>query len=303
MREFIEYLKIVKNYSDNTVRNYEIDLDEYKVFLDHKGITDYDVDYKIVREYVEYLNKLKYKTTTISRRISALRSFYKFLYKKKKIHSNPMPLISNPKKEKILPKFLYINEIEELLGEPDDTVQGIRDHAIIEILYSTGIRVSELVNIKIRDIDFSNRTIRILGKGSKERIVIYGHVCAKVLDNYLNNSRKLIKNSNLTDYLILNLNGKKLTDRSVRNIINKYMNKTSIQKHISPHTLRHTFATHLLDNGADLKAVQELLGHADLGTTQIYTHVSNERLREVYLKTHPRAWILFKYMLDFILGG
>ena len=289
MREFIEYLKIVKNYSDNTIRNYEIDLDEYKVFLDHKGITDYDVDYKIVREYVEYLNKLKYKTTTISRRISALRSFYKFLYKKKKIHSNPMPLISNPKKEKILPKFLYVNEIEELLGEPDDTVQGIRDHAIMEILYSTGIRVSELVNIKIRDIDFSNRTIRILGKGAKERIVIYGHVCAKVLDNYLNNSRELIKNSNLTDYLILNLNGKKLTDRSVRDIINKYMSKTSIQKHISPHTLRHTFATHLLDNGADLKAVQELLGHADLGTTQIYTHVSNERLREVYLKTHPRA--------------
>lgn len=289
MREFIEYLKIVKNYSDNTIRNYEIDLDEYKVFLDHKGITDYDVDYKIVREYVEYLNKLKYKTTTISRRISALRSFYKFLYKKKKVHSNPMTLISNPKKEKILPKFLYVNEIEELLGEPDDTVQGIRDHAIMEILYSTGIRVSELVNIKIGDIDFSNRTIRILGKGSKERIVIYGHVCANVLDNYLNNSRELIKNSGLTDYLILNLNGKKLTDRSVRDIINKYMSKTSIQKHISPHTLRHTFATHLLDNGADLKAVQELLGHADLGTTQIYTHVSNERLREVYLKTHPRT--------------
>lgn len=289
MREFIEYLKTVRNYSDNTIKNYEIDLDEYKFFLDHKGIINYDVDYKIIREYVEYLNKLNYKTTTISRRISAIRSFYKFLYKKKRIKSNPMVLISNPKKEKLLPKFLYVNEVEELLNKIDDTIQGIRDHIVIELLYSTGIRVSELVNIKIKDIDFNNRIIRILGKGKKERIVIYGHVCEDILNKYLNNSRNLIKDSNLSEYLILNLNGKKLTDRSVRNIINKYMNKTSIQKHVSPHTLRHTFATHLLDNGADLKAVQELLGHADLGTTQIYTHISNERLREVYLKTHPRS--------------
>ena len=200
-----------------------------------------------------------------------------------------MVLISNHKKEKLLPKFLYVNEVEELLSKIDDTIQGIRDHIVIELLYSTGIRVSELVNIKIKDIDFNNRIIRILGKGKKERIVIYGHVCEDILNKYLNNSRNLIKDSNLSEYLILNLNGKKLTDRSVRNIINKYMNKTSIQKHVSPHTLRHTFATHLLDNGADLKAVQELLGHADLGTTQIYTHISNERLREVYLKTHPRS--------------
>lgn len=289
MREYIDYLKTIKNYSKNTITNYEIDLDEYKVFLDRKCITNYDVDYKTIREYIEYLNKLKYTNSTISRRISALRSFYKYLYKKGKIKYNPMPLINNPKKEKTLPKFLYINEIEELLSEPENTIQGIRDHIVMELLYSTGIRVSELVNIKLNDIDYSNRTIRIMGKGSKERIVIYGSVCEKVLNNYLNNSRKLIKNSNQTNYLILNLKGKKLTDRSVRDIINKYMKKTSIQKHISPHTLRHTFATHLLDNGADLKAVQELLGHADLGTTQIYTHISNERLRDIYLKTHPRS--------------
>lgn len=289
MREYIDYLKTIKNYSKNTITNYEIDLDEYKVFLDHKCITNYDVDYKTIREYIEYLNKLKYTNSTISRRISALRSFYKYLYKKGKIKYNPMPLINNPKKEKTLPKFLYINEVEELLGEPENTIQGIRDHIVMELLYSTGIRVSELVNIKLNDIDYTNRTIRIMGKGSKERIVIYGSVCEKVLNNYLNNSRKLIKNSNQTNYLILNLKGNKLTDRSVRDIINKYMKKTSIQKHISPHTLRHTFATHLLDNGADLKAVQELLGHADLGTTQIYTHISNERLRDIYLKTHPRS--------------
>lgn len=289
MKEFIEYLKIVKNYSDNTVRNYEIDLDDYKVFLDHKQIIDYRVDYKIIREYIEYLNKQKYKSATISRKISALRSFYKYLYKKRKISSNPMILITSPKKEKKLPKVLYINEIEELLNTPDDSVQGLRDHFIIELLYSTGIRVSEIVNIKIKDINFKNKTIKIKGKGSKERIVIYGKICANLLENYLNNSRKNIKNSNTNEYLILNLKGNKLTDRSIRDIINKYMQKTSIQKHISPHTLRHTFATHLLDNGADLKAVQELLGHSDLGTTQIYTHVSNERLRDVYLKTHPRS--------------
>lgn len=289
MKEFIEYLKVVKNYSDNTIRNYEIDLDEYKVFLDHKQIINYDVDYKIIREYIEYLNKLKYKSSTISRRISALKSFYNFLYKKNYISSNPMVLVKSPKREKLLPKFLYINEIEELLGTPDNSIQGIRDHFIMELLYSTGIRVSELVNIKISDIDFKNRTIRIKGKGSKERIVLYGSVCSNLFENYLKNSRNNIKNSNLSDYLILNLKGSQLSDRSVRDIINKYMQKTSIQKHISPHTLRHTFATHLLDNGADLKAVQELLGHSDLGTTQIYTHVSNERLRDVYLKTHPRS--------------
>lgn len=289
MKEFIEYLKIIKNYSDNTIRNYEIDLDEYKVFLDHKQITNYQVDQKIIRQYIEYLNKQKYETTTISRRISALKSFYKFLYKKNYINSNPMTLIKNPKKEKKLPKFLYINEIEELLKKTDNTVQGIRDHLIIELLYSTGIRVSELVNIKIKDINFINKTIKIKGKGSKERIVLYGKICANIINDYLNKSRNNIKNSSNNEYLILNLKGNKLTDRSVRNIINKYMQKTSIQKQISPHTLRHTFATHLLDNGADLKAVQELLGHSDLGTTQIYTHISNERLRDVYLKTHPRS--------------
>lgn len=289
MREFIEYLKVIKNYSNNTIRNYEIDLDEYKVYLDHEGIKGYDVDYKIIRGYLEYLNKLNYKSATISRRISALRSFYKYMYKKKLVNSNPMPLINNPKKEKNLPKFLYINEVEELLSEPDNSIQGIRDHFILELLYSTGIRVSELINIKIKDINFSEKTIRIFGKGSKERIVVYGSVCAEKLNDYLNKSRNLIKDSNNTDYLILNLRGKKLTDRSIRNIINKYMKMTSIQKHISPHTLRHTFATHLLDNGADLKAVQELLGHADLGSTQVYTHISNERLRNVYLKNHPRS--------------
>lgn len=289
MKEFIEYLKIVKNYSENTIKNYELDLDEFKVYLDHKQITNFDVDYKEIRGYLEYLSKLNYSKATISRKISSLRTFYKYLYKNNKTKTNPMPLISNPKKDKKLPKFLFINEVEELLSKPDETVAGLRDHLILELLYSTGLRVSELVNIKLTDINKNEKTIRILGKGSKERIIIYGNVCNDVLNTYLSKSRSKIKDSNQTSYLILNQKGGKLTDRSVRNIINKYINQTSIKKNISPHTLRHTFATHLLDNGADLKAVQELLGHSDLGTTQIYTHVSNERLREVYRKNHPRA--------------
>lgn len=289
MREFIEYLRIVKNYSENTIKNYELDLEEFKVYLDHKQITNFEVDYKEIRSYLEYLSKLKYSKATISRKISSLRTFYNFLYKNKKVKNNPMPLISNPKKDKKLPKFLFINEVEELLSKPDESIVGLRDLLIMELLYSTGLRVSELVNIKLNDINKNEKTVRILGKGSKERIVIYGNVCSDILNKYLNESRSKIKDSNKTDYLILNQKGGRLTDRSIRNIINKYINQTSIKKHISPHTLRHTFATHLLDNGADLKAVQELLGHADLGTTQIYTHISNERLREVYRKNHPRA--------------
>lgn len=290
MKEFIKYLKEIKNYSSNTITNYELDLEEYKVFLDHKQITSYDVEYKIIREYLEYLTTLKFSKATISRKISSLRTFYSFLYKNNKIKTNPMPLISNPKQDKKLPKFLFINEIEELLSKPDESIIGLRDHLVMELLYSTGLRVSELVNIKLEDINEHDKTIRVLGKGSKERIVIYSTVCKNILKKYIENSRSKIKNNNKTNYLILNLKGTKLSTRSVRNIINKYLQQSSIKKHISPHTLRHTFATHLLDNGADLKAVQELLGHADLGTTQIYTHISNERLREVYRKNHPRAW-------------
>jgi len=207
-----------------------------------------------------------------------------------RIKTNIFKYANNPKKDKLLPKFLYFNELEELFEIPDlNTSLGVRDRLILELLYSTGVRVSELVNIKLSDINENDKTIRILGKGSKERIVIYSTVCKDILKKYLQNSRCKIKGSNQTNYLILNLKGTKLSTKSVRNIINKYINQSTIKKHISPHTLRHTFATHLLDNGADLKAVQELLGHSDLGSTQIYTHISNERLREVYRKNHPRA--------------
>ena len=199
-----------------------------------------------------------------------------------------MLLISNPKLDKKLPNFLYYDELEILLNIPDkENILGLRDSLILELLYSTGVRVSELVNIKMKDINFNEKRILILGKGNKERYVLYGNTLQELLELYLKNSREVLnKNS---EYLILNKNGEKITDRGIRLIINKILKKGELDYHVSPHTLRHTFATHMLENGADLKSVQELLGHSSMSTTQIYTHITNERLRNVYLKTHPRA--------------
>lgn len=233
--------------------------------------------------------KKKYKSKTIARHVSSLKSFYKYLFRQEIIKENPMILISIPKVEKTLPKYLNVNNLETLLNIPNQNEPlGLRNALIMEMLYSTGVRVSELVNIKITDIDFNNRRILILGKGNKERYVLYSKVCAKLLNDYLNKSRDTLLKEN-TDYLLLNKNGTKLSDRGIRLIIDNIVKASSLKLKISPHTLRHTFATHLLNNGADLKTVQELLGHENISTTGIYTHVSNEHLRRVYLDCHPRA--------------
>ena len=288
IEEFLKYLDIEKNYSSNTITGYEEDLKEYFKYLEKEKKDILKTDYKFVRSYLTYMFDLKYSKKTISRHISTLRSFYKYLLSENIINKNPMILISNPKLDKKLPNFLYYDELEILLNIPDkSTVLGIRDSLILELLYSTGIRVSELINIKLNDINFSDKKILILGKGNKERYVLYGNTLSEVLDLYLKNSRsKLNKDS---EYLILNKNGDRITDRGVRYIINNIIKKGEVKYHVSPHTLRHTFATHMLENGADLKSVQELLGHSSLSTTQVYTHVTNERLRNVYLNTHPRA--------------
>ena len=200
-----------------------------------------------------------------------------------------MSLSSNPKLDKKLPKFLYYEELEQILNIPDKkTPLGQRDALVLELLYSTGIRVSELVNIKIKDINRSNRTIKILGKGNKERYVLYGKYFDDILDLYLKDGRLNLLNNN-NEYLILNHLGNKITDRGIREIINRIIKKGQLEFNISPHVFRHTFATHMLENGAELRCVQELLGHENLSTTEIYTHVTNERLRNVYLNTHPRA--------------
>lgn len=288
INEFLKYIEIEKNYSDNTIISYRKDLEEFEAYLKEKNKNIKETDYKFIRSYLTYMFDKKYEKKTISRHISTLRSYYKFLFEEKKIKKNPMELISNPKLDKKLPNFLYYDELEILLNIPDkSTTLGLRDALILELLYSTGIRVSELINIKMKDINRSNRKILIFGKGSKERYVLYGDVLSNLLDLYINESRsKLNKNS---DYLILNKNGNKITDRGIRLIISKILKQGSLDFHVSPHTLRHTFATHMLENGADLKSVQELLGHENLSTTQVYTHITNERLRNVYLNTHPRA--------------
>lgn len=286
---FLNYIDIEKNYSNYTLINYKNDLTEYYDFLNKECIKIEDSDYKVIRNYLSYMYDKKYSTKTISRHISSLRSFYKYMKRENFIKSNPMTLISNPKTESKLPHFLYYNELETILNIPDKSKPlGQRDSVILELLYSTGVRVSELVNIKLSDIDFCLKKIRIMGKGSKMRIVLYGEFLRNLLDLYLNDGRiKIVRNN--SEYLILNKNGDKLTTRGVRVIIDNILKKGEIDFHISPHVLRHTFATHMLDSGADLKSVQELLGHENLSTTQIYTHVSNERLKNVYLHAHPRA--------------
>lgn len=287
--EFLKYLKNEKNYSKYTVLNYGKDLKLFQSYLKDEKITKIqNIDYKIIRQYLSFLYDKDYNKKSVARNISTLRSFFKFCLKENIIIKDPMNLIETPKLDKNLPKIIYSEDLEKLLETPDlSTPLGLRDYVILETFYSTGIRVSELINIKISDINFYDRTIKILGKGNKERYVLFGSVLSKKLDNYINNGRnKLLKNKN--DYLFLNKNGNKLTSKGIEFIIDKNVKLSGLNYKITPHTLRHTFATDMLNNGADLKTVQELLGHENLSTTQIYTHVSNEHLKEVYLNTHPR---------------
>ena len=288
--KFIEYLEVEKNYSDYTVLNYKKDIEEFIDFLNKECIDSFkEVDYKILRNCLNEMFNKKYSSKTISRHLSSLRTLFKYLSRENIIEFNPMVLISNPKEEKRLPVYLNYKELEDILEIPDtNTVLGLRDATILELLYSTGIRVGELVNIKIKDIDFSEKRIKILGKGNKERYVLFGDKCLHLLNRYLRESRtKLLKNS--CDYLFLNQRGTSISVRTTEQMVDNVVKKSSVKFNVSPHTLRHTFATHMLDNGADLNSVGELLGHSSLNTTAIYTHVSNERLRSVYLNCHPRA--------------
>lgn len=289
-KEFLEYLKYERNYSDNTLINYKIDLDEFEHYLRTINSDFLKTNYKEIRTYLEYLDSKDYKGGSVSRKISSLKSFYKFMNIKSYLKSSPVELISYPKKAFRLPKFVEYKELEELFKTPDTaTSLGIRNLLILELLYASGMRVSELVNIKMSDIDMNRKEIRVLGKGSVERITYFGEYAEDALKSYLDYARDDLLNGKQSDYLFINKNGTALTDRGVRLIVDNLLKKASIKTKISPHTLRHTFATHLLNEGADLRIVQELLGHKNLQTTEVYTHVSNERLRSVYYKTHPRG--------------
>lgn len=285
VKKFLDYLELERKFSANTVLNYEIDLKEFVDFIVSKDLNKIEI--KDIRRYLEYLNEQKYHVSSISRKVSSLKSFFKYLKAEKMIDNNPMALISNPKKEKKLPVFLNYQDLDKLLNTPDlNTGVGQRDALILEMLYSTGIRVSELANLKLKDINFGEHKILILGKGNKERYVYYGTKCQKLLDKYLSDGRTMYPAS---AYLFSNKHGNKLNERMIRMIIDECGRKAKLNVHVTPHVLRHTYATHMLNEGADLKSVGDLLGHENLSTTQIYTHVSNERLRKVYLSSHPRA--------------
>lgn len=287
--KFIEYLKIQKNYSEYTLLNYKKDIEEYNTFLKDKKYSYDNLDYKKCTEYLIFLDGLNLKKTSISRRLSAIRSFYKYLVLNNYCNTNPFLLVSSPKKEKRIPKYINYSNIDEIFNISNiKTKEGQREKVIIEVLYGAGLRVSELVNVRIKDIDFNNKTILVFGKGSKERMVSFGEPALKAIKMFIDNGRKDYLEENDSEYLIVGKNETKLTTRRIEQIIDDLIKRTSIKINITPHMFRHTFATHLLDHGADLVAVQELLGHESLSSTEIYTHVSNEHLREVYYKCHPR---------------
>jgi integrase/recombinase XerC len=298
---FIDYLRTQKGYSDHTVKNYQVDLDHFLKFLANReesaGKREIapeleSIDFLVIREY---LGKLygRYKRSTIARKLSAIRSFFYFLERKGLVQGNPAADISSPKQGRYIPTHLPVDEMFRLLEGPDRAKPlGLRDLAILEVLYSCGIRVSELSGLNLSGIDSDQRLVKVVGKGNKERIIPIGRKALRAIQDYVEATLPLRKKAerDLQDEpLFINFRGGRLSTRSIGRIVKKYANQCGLMTEITPHSLRHTFATHLLDGGADLRSVQELLGHVSLSTTQKYTHVSLEKLMEVYDKAHPRS--------------
>jgi len=301
MEDFIErfdsYLFAVKNASLHTRRNYRADLNQFITFLQKNEKKLWNNGYpkvneinpSIIRSFLACLHK-KNRKTTIARKLASLKSFFKFLIKEGVLTSDPAQLISAPKPEKFIPTFLSIDEIFSLIEQPDkESILSRRDRAILELMYSCGLRVSELVSLNREDLNLPERLIKVKGKGGKERILPMGTKAREAINDYLLLSNSSEKNAESCTALFLNNRGGRLTTRSIARMINKYVNRSSFFHPVHPHAIRHTFATHMLDAGADLRTIQEFLGHSSLSTTQKYTHVSIDRLMEVYDKTHPRA--------------
>lgn len=289
IEEFLEYLEFQKKYSENTVEAYRNDLEGFEQYVHAKKIDYKKMNYSDVTDYMIHLSNSNMKPASVNRHLSSLRSFYSFLLINKEVKDSPFELVNGPKKEKRLPNYLQYDEFLDLIKTCDETNLGVRNRMILELLFASGVRVSELVGIKINDIDFKNREIKILGKGKKTRIVYFNKTCQEVMSKYVCNARQELLKGKHCEYLFVNHLGNALTRRGVSDILEKLIMKSSIKHKISPHTLRHTFATLMLNEGMDIREVQELLGHARLSTTSIYTHVSNEELRRIYLQSHPRA--------------
>jgi len=294
---YIAHLEAERNASSHTVNNYASDIIGtqntigFFTFLETKGVKSLDdVDRTLVREYLSYLMEKKLAKTTIARKISAIRSFYKYLVREGILSSNPLEQATTPKLDKRLPSFLTIEDTEKLLNASDTTKPpGKRDRAILELLYASGIRVSELVQLNLEQINFYTREIRVWGKGSKERVVLMGEPAVNAIKEYINYGRPELLSGKTSEALFVNKYGNRILARRIQKIIDKCAHACGIDKNVHPHMLRHSFATHMLDSGADLRVVQELLGHADLSSTQIYTHITKSHAKKIYLKTHPMA--------------
>ncbi|MDD5347059.1 MAG: tyrosine recombinase XerC [Candidatus Omnitrophica bacterium] len=282
VEKFIRYLEIERNYSTHTILNYTLDLEDFLRFLGPVPLAD--VDYLTMRKYLAALKEKNASSRTMARHLSALRSFFRFLVREGFLKANAISSVASPKLDRHLPEFLTEEETSRLIESsiPKDE-RGFRDRAILETFYSTGIRISELVGLSIDDVDFIGGVVKVRGKGKKERIAPVGDKALSAIRDYLEHRKKQ------SSAVFLNRAGKRITDRGVRTIVGKYLRIAGIRRGVSAHTLRHSFATHLLNRGADLRTVQELLGHANLSTTQIYTHLTTEKLKSVYDKAHPRA--------------
>jgi len=302
IEQFLEHLRYERNVSAHTLRNYASDLEQ---FVDHIAPADprsgarkfpelKNVDHLTIREWLAELHSAQKKKASIARKLAALRTFFQFLVREGLLESNPAKLVSTPRQEKKLPKHLSIEEAIKFIETPDiKTDLGKRDRAMLELMYATGVRVAELTTLNLADIDFRNQLVRVTGKRRKQRIVPFGDPAASAIRDYLKVRDKFLLNSPISERddeaLFLNYQGTRITTRSVGRMVEKYIKICAGAHRISPHALRHSFATHLLDSGADLRDIQELLGHARLSTTQVYTHVSMEKLVEVYDKAHPKA--------------
>ncbi|KGP93200.1 recombinase XerD [Pontibacillus chungwhensis BH030062] len=290
-KDFLHYLKIERGLSHNTLMSYERDLTQYVTFLQKN--TEVSGVHMITRthimQYLHHLNDLNRSQSTIARTLSSIRAFHQFLVREQLAQSDPSLHIETPKKERKLPKILSMKEVDALLAMNAKDALSIRNKAMLEMLYATGLRVTELVSLKVSDLHLTMGFVRCLGKGSKERIIPLGNMAKNSVEIYLSSSRSELVKHNQTDELFVNHHGRPLSRQGFWKILKAVAGEVGIEKEITPHTLRHSFATHLLENGADLRAVQEMLGHADISTTQIYTHVSKARLTDIYRSYHPRA--------------
>jgi integrase/recombinase XerC len=302
LHQFLEHLRYERNVSEHTLRNYQSDLEQ---FLDHLAPRDpqtdrrnepdlAQIDHLTIREWLAALHSAQKKKSSIARKLAALRTFFQFLVREGIVEMNPAKLVATPRLEKKLPRHLSVEDAIRFIETPDvETDLGRRDRAMLELLYATGVRVSELTKLNVHDIDFTNKLIRVSGKRRKERIVPFGDPAGATLQDYLSVRGQFLIQAPISlrepDALFLNYQGTRITTRSVGRMVEKYIRLCAGMYDLSPHALRHSFATHLLDSGADLRDIQELLGHARLSSTQIYTHVSMEKLIEVYDKAHPKA--------------